>query len=176
MPAHTDFDSFGDHEDETGDADVAVAAAELKLAKARAARDARAAQAEQDDAEYDEPDEIAAAPVRAQRPGLNRAQRRQAERVKKTAPKLEQSTGRENEAVSDTLEFDFNGVTYTAPIAGRTRGLVNAMEQESVRLILLSIIGQEQYENFLETDPYDSEYMELFRAWSRAAGFKNLGN
>ena len=174
MPAHTDFDSFDDHEDETDDVDVAVAAAELKLAKALAARNARAARAEQDD--YDEPDEIVAAPVRAQRPGLNRAQRRQAERAKKTAPKLEQSTGRENEAVSDTLEFDFNGVTYTAPIAGRTRGLVNAMEQESVRLILLSIIGQEQYENFLETDPYDSEYMELFRAWSKAAGFKNLGN
>lgn len=178
MPANTDFDDFDDFENDeydgptvgvSDDPEDEVRALEAKLAAARR----RADQAQAEDGRN--------APAASRRP--NRKQRRSAGRIPPNAPKpqdrkpkKEQSTGREDEAESGTLEFDFNGVTYTAPVAGRTRGLVSAMEDQSVRRILLAIIGQEQYEEFLETDPYDSEYMELFRAWGKAAGFRNLGN
>ncbi|MDZ7910800.1 MAG: hypothetical protein U5O16_03040 [Rhodococcus sp. (in: high G+C Gram-positive bacteria)] len=169
MPSTDDFEDFDNGTDETTDAEARLAAAEARLAVA----EARLA-AVQSRADEDIPDEEAQ-PAPAPRP--NRAARRAAARAPKNRPaKQDQSVGREDEAVSDTLEFDFNGVTYTAPIVGRTRGLVSAMEDQSVRRILIAVIGQEQYENFLETDPYDSEYMELFRAWAQAAGFRTPGN
>lgn len=171
MPVNDEFADYEDGADEPTVEELEVMVAEARLAEARSRVDKSE--------DYDAPEEVeAAVPAPAPRP--NRATRRAAAREPKSKPKVEpkqeQSTGREDEADSNTLEFAFNGVTYTAPIAGRTRGLVAAMEDQSVRRILIAVIGQEQYENFLETDPYDSEYMELFRAWANAAGFRTPGN
>ncbi|TSD47982.1 hypothetical protein FFI94_018880 [Rhodococcus sp. KBS0724] len=167
MPSNTDFDAFDDGNKSVEE--LAVEVAEARLAAARARAD--------ESEDYDDVEEVEAA-VPAPAPSPNRATRRAAARAPKpkAEPKQEQSTGREDEAVEDTLEFNFNGVAYTAPVAGRTRGLVAAMEDQSVRRILISILGHEQYEDFLETDPYDSEYMELFRTWAKAAGFRMPGN
>lgn len=128
---------------------------------------------EQDEVEVEviEPetvDELAAARAliaKAEKPKGNRAQRR-----------AKPSPARENEATSDGVLFEFKGVDYTGPLAGRTKGLVDAVDEKSAGRMVRAILGDAQYRVFRDTDPYDSEYMELFEAWTKAAGFETPGN
>lgn len=168
MPSNDDFDAFPSGDELTSDE------AEL-IANYRAALAGDEAEGDED---YDDPEEVeAAVPAPAPRP--NRRQRRSAGKIPATAPKPKDHQRRaaaEVEATSDTLDFEFNGNTYTSPIAGRTKGLIAASDSRSVSRMLVAILGVEQYRAFLGTDPYDEDYAALFQTWAKAAGFEGAGN
>ena len=168
MPANDNFEDF-----ESGD-ELTAEEAEL-IANFRAMH---AGIEPEGDEDYDDPEEVEAA-VPAPAPQPNRAARRSAGKIPASAPKPQDRQRRkaaEVEATSDTLEFEFHGNVYTAPIAGRTKGLIAASDSKSVSRMIMAILGVEQYRAFLGTDPYDEDYSDLFQTWAKAAGFEGAGN
>ena len=106
--------------------------------------------------------------------------KRTAPRRLATAPKpqdhLKPAAQREAEAAEE-LEFEHNGVTYTAPAnLDRTKGVARAIDNQRVTIALELLLSKEEFRKFLDTDPYDSEYAQMINAWAEAAGFTDLGN
>lgn len=84
----------------------------------------------------------------------------------------------EREAEGDeTVEFEFGGITYTAPAnLDRTKGVARAFDNRQGTIALELLLGKDQFKTFLDTDPYDADYGKMLDAWSDACGFDNAGN
>lgn len=75
------------------------------------------------------------------------------------------------------LEFEHNGVTYTAPAnLDRTKGVAKLLDERRGTLALEKLLGPVEFKKFLDTDPFDGEYGEMIEAWAAAAGFDEAGN
>ncbi|MBF6135877.1 hypothetical protein IU501_23070 [Nocardia otitidiscaviarum] len=89
---------------------------------------------------------------------------------------LKPAAQREAEA-AETVEFEFNGVTYTAPAnLDRTKGVARALDQRRGTVALELLLGPKEFQKFLDTDPYDADYGHMLDAWADACGFENAGN
>ncbi|WP_433658032.1 hypothetical protein ACQPW1_39695 [Nocardia sp. CA-128927] len=96
--------------------------------------------------------------------------------VKQPTDHLKPAAQREAEA-DETVEFEFEGVVYTAPAnLDRTKGVARALDQRRGTVALELLLGPAEFAKFLETDPYDADYGKMLDAWADACGFENAGN
>jgi len=96
--------------------------------------------------------------------------------VKQPQDHLKPAAQREAEA-ADTVDFEHNGVVYTAPAnLDGTKGVARLLDERRGTLALEKLLGPVEYKKFLDTDPFDSEYAEMLDAWAEAAGFEEQGN
>ncbi|MFD3431159.1 hypothetical protein [Nocardia fluminea] len=96
--------------------------------------------------------------------------------VKVPQDHLKPAAQREAEAAED-LEFEHNGVIYVGPPnLERTKGVARALDQQRITIALELLLGKDEFAKFLATDPYDADYGHMINAWSKAAGFDDLGN
>ncbi|WP_378735529.1 hypothetical protein [Nocardia brasiliensis] len=96
--------------------------------------------------------------------------------VREPQDHLKPAAQREAEA-ADTVEFEFEGVTYTAPAnLDRTKGVARALDQRQGTIALEKLLGPDEFAKFLATDPYDADYGRMLDAWADACGFENAGN
>lgn len=105
-----------------------------------------------------------------------RAQPHRPAGIKQPQDRLEPAAKREAEG-ADTVEFEFGGVTYTAPAnLDRTKGVARALDNMRGTVALEKLLGPVEFEKFLATDPYDADYGKMLDAWAEACGFENAGN
>ena len=96
--------------------------------------------------------------------------------VREPQDHLKPAAQREAEA-AETVEFDYKGVTYTAPAnLERTRGVARALDNRQITIALEKLLDPEEFKKFLDTDPYDADFGHLLDTWSEACGFENSGN
>lgn len=96
--------------------------------------------------------------------------------VREPQDHLKPAAQREAEA-AETVEFEHNGVTYTAPAnLERTKGVARLLDERRGTMALEKLLGPDEYKKFIKTDPFDSEYGEMLDAWADAAGFESEGN
>ncbi|WP_280224927.1 hypothetical protein [Nocardia farcinica] len=84
----------------------------------------------------------------------------------------------QREAEGDTtLEFEYQGVVYTAPAGLEyTKGVARELERGRGTAALEKLLGPEEFKKFLDTDPYDADYGHMLDAWAEAAGLETAGN
>lgn len=75
------------------------------------------------------------------------------------------------------VEFEFEGVTYTAPAnLDKTKGVARALDNQQGTIALEKLLGPVEFKKFLDTDPFDADYVKMLDAWADAAGFDTSGN
>ncbi|MGW5377438.1 hypothetical protein ACWESM_18530 [Nocardia sp. NPDC003999] len=75
------------------------------------------------------------------------------------------------------VEFEHNGITYTAPNGlERTKGVARELERGRGTVALEKLLGDVEFKKFLDTDPWDAEYGQMFDAWGEACGIETAGN